>query len=176
MKANTTSKAREVLNKFLRRKQQHEHVGLEAIWERTITRADGTVERAVFGPNQMTKDGLNALASRGIEDSTSAFSHIVVGTQTAAASLGSVLSAIGEVERKGGAVAANSNEYMVCVATWAGNADGLTSVDLRSAGLVNHASSGNGTLFNHVNSVATILADSDFLNLKVQVRVGSHNL
>lgn len=174
MKAGTFS-PRDIVDRFLNRhKPQRDHVrSIIGEWTRTIVRADGTEEVVDIG-NIVTTNGLDALASRGLVDTTSPFIHMVVGTQTAAGSLGSVLAGIGEVTRKSGAVAASSNEFMVVVATWAGNADSLTSVDLRSAGLVNHANSGNGTLFNHVNSVATILADSDFLNLKCQIRVGSH--
>lgn len=142
---------------------------------RTITRHDGTVEESVMY-NQVTKDGLNFLASRGITNTGSAMAYIVVGTQTAAASLGSTQAGIGEVSRKIGSTLASSGEVMIAVATWAGAADSVTSVDLRSAGLVNHADSGQGTLFNQVNSVATILASSDFLRVQVEVQIGSHNL
>jgi len=42
--------------------------------------------------------------------------------------------------------------------------------------MFNHASSGSGVMLNQVTGVAATLADSDFLNLEVQIQVGSHNL
>ena len=140
----------------------------------TVTRADGSVEESVV-KNQVTAAGLNLLAQKGMaNDVGSSFLYIAVGTQTAAGSLDSVTTGIGEVSRKTASIATNSLETMIAVMTWAGAADSITSLDLRTAGMVNHADSGEGTFMNMVNSVATILADSDFLKVQLEVRVGSH--
>ena len=85
---------------------------------------------------------------------------------------------IGEVERKTASIAAGSNEVAVVVMTWAGAADSITSLDLRTGAIFNFPNSDLtvGIMLNAVNSVATILADSDFLKLQAEVQIGSHNL
>lgn len=168
---------KEVLNRFLKEVggDYHERAPVEGVWNFKITRADGSVEEHE-ARNTLTAAGLNHLAQLAISNTDSAFAYIAIGTQTAASSLGSVQADMGEVDRKIGATITSSKEYMVLISTWAGNADTLTSVDLRTACICNHASSGQGVHLNFVNSVATILADSDFLNVTARVRIGSHNL
>lgn len=147
-------------------------------WTFTVTRADGT-EETHTNKNIVTKDGLNAIADLMLGDATgtnSAFRYIAIGTVTAAGSLGSVQGGLGEVSRKIGATIASSNEVAIIVATWAGNADGLTGVALGTAGIINHASSGSGVFGSHVNSVDATLQDSDFLKVQMEVQIGSHNL
>ena len=138
-----------------------------------VTRADGSVEEKII-VNQVLAEGLNKLAARGIANVASPFGFIGIGTVSAVASLDSTVTDFGEVDRKAAATLTTSLETMIGVATWAGFADTLTSVDLRSAGFINHANSGLGEMLNIVNSVATVLAASDFLLLQVEVRVGSH--
>lgn len=145
------------------------------IWDFEVTRADGTVERKRLR-NIVTANGLNALALRGIGDTSSPYGFIAIGTHTNAASLGSVLADIGEVERKAASTSTTSKSTMIMVATWAGAADGLTGVALATGAICNHVNSGSGEALNIVNSVATTLADSDFLKVQVEVQIGSHNL
>ena len=172
---------REVLRKFragLARQLDGGAITVRGQWRRTITRADGTVEEAVLD-NIVTKDGLNAIAELLLGDATgtnSGFRYLAIGTVTAEGSLGSVQAGLGEVSRKIGATIASSNEVAVLVATWAGNADGLSGVALGTGAMVNHADSGLGVYGNHVNSVAATLQDSDFLKLQMEVQIGSHNL
>lgn len=147
-------------------------------WRFTITRADGSIEECVQ-ENIVTKDGLDVIAANAIAPGTganSAFRYIAIGTVTAAGSLGSVQGGLGEVSRKIGATIASSNEVAIIVATWAGDADGLTGIALASAGVINHASSGSGTFGNHVNSVSATLNASDFLKVQMEIQIGSHNL
>lgn len=154
----------------------HKHaLAIRGKWTFTITRANGDVEERVID-NIVTKDGLNAIASRVATNTTSAFAYIIIGTATAAGSLGSVQGGIGEVSRKIGSTLTSSNEVAILVATWAGAADSLTSVALGTAGITNHANSGSGTFGNHVNSVSATLAASDFLKVQVEIQVGSHAL
>lgn len=153
-------------------------ISLRGNWKFTITRADGSIEEHASS-NIVTKDGLNAMAELILGDATganSAFKYIAIGTVTAQGSLGSVQGGLGEVGRKIGATIVSSNETAILVATWAGDADGLTGVALGAAGIVNHASSGSGIFGNHVNSVDATLNASDFLKIQMEVQVGSHNL
>lgn len=147
-------------------------------WRFTIIRADGSIEKSEH-ENVVTKDGLNAIAELMLGDATSVnsgFKYIAIGTETAAGSLGSVQSGIGEVGRKLCPTITSSNEVAILVATWAGAADGLTGIALGSAGIVNHASSGSGIFGNHVNSVNATLSASDHLNVQMEIQVGSHAL
>lgn len=167
---------KDIVQKF--REGMVNNVAVKGKWKFTITRADGSIEEHE-NENIVTKDGLNAIAELMLGDATganSAFKYIIIGTVTAAGSLGSVQSGIGEVSRKIGATVASSNEVAILVATWAGNADGLTGVALGSAGITNHANSGSGVFGNHVNSVAATLAASDFLKVQMEIQIGSHAL
>lgn len=153
-------------------------VSVNGRWRFTITRANGTIEE-YERKNIVTKDGLNAIAELMLGDATgtnSGFKYIAIGTATAAGSLGSVQGGLGEVSRKIASTIASSAEVAILVATWAGNADGLTGIVLGSAGIVNHVSSGLGVFGNHVNSVSATLAASDFLKVQMEIQIGSHAL
>ena len=148
---------------------------LNATWRVEIHRANGDIEKSVVS-NVVVATGLNSLASRLVADTSSIYGFIAVGTLSSAASLGSVVGQFGEVDRKVAAISAASNEVAIWQATWAGNADGLTGVDLMSAAVVNHVSSGQGTALNVIIPVSATLAASDFLNLQCEVQCGSHNI
>lgn len=151
-------------------------VGLHARWRRRVTRADGTIDETIIPENIVTKDGLNALAARGVGVATSAIGYLAIGTVTAQHSLGSTVTMFGEISRKTPSILASSIEVIVVAMTWAGNADGLTGVALGSAACVNHASSGQGIAYNLTNSVNATLQASDFLLLQCEIQVGSHAL
>lgn len=169
----THSIEEELLEKF--KQMMADGVVPVGTWRRTIIRADGSTEEEVL-LNVVTAAGMNALASRGISDTTSPFGFLAVGTVTAQASLGSTVTQFGEVSRKAGATIASSNETLILVATWAGNTDGLTGVALGTGAIVNHSDSGQGTALSLVNSVDATLQASDFLKLQAEVQVGSHNI
>lgn len=181
MSRNTSE--RETLEKFLAAVEQRglqavlaDHVGPHARWRRVITRADGSVDDCIIPTNIVTKDGLNALASRGVADTTSPIGYLAIGTVTAQHSLGSVVTGFGEISRKTPSIKASSGEVIIVAMTWAGNADSITGVALGSAACVNHANSGLGIAYNLTNSVNATLQASDFLLLQVEIQIGSHNL
>lgn len=138
---------------------------------RTITRADGSVDRKVIN-NIVTADGLNLLAERAISDTASKAGWLAVGTATHTPHINS--QEILEADRKAAAVINSSKEVFYAIATWGGNADSVTSVQLESAAICNHQTSGSGVYINHAGGLSTVLGDSDFLHLEVQVQVGSH--
>ncbi len=163
----------ELLAKY--RKALEQSIPITGRMIRTITRVDGTEEVAIMD-NIVVATGLDHLALLAIDNTDSAFAYLAIGTQTAAHSLGSVQGGIGEVSRKIGATIASSKEVFLLISTWAGDADTITSLDLRTGAMFNHASSGSGVMANAVNSIATILADSDFLKLQAEIQIGSHNI
>ena len=167
---DTLAKFKKVLNGGM-----GENISVMGRWKFEITRADGSVEKHECN-NIVTKDGLNHLAALAVTAASSPFAYIAIGTATAAGSLGSVQGGLGEVERKIGATISSSNEVAILVATWAGDADGLTGVALGSAGIINHANSGSGVFGNHVNSVDATLNASDFLKVQMEIKIGSHAL
>lgn len=173
MTRNTSNEDR-ILAKF--REALADNAPLNAQWRNRITRADGSVEEFLIPHNIVTKDGLNALASRAVGVVTSAIGYLAIGTVTAAHSLGSTVTGFGEISRKTPSVLASSAEVVVVAMTWAGNADGLTGVALGSGACVNHASSGLGIAYNLTNSINATLAASDFLLLQCEIQIGSHNL
>lgn len=122
--------------------------------------------------NIVVKVGLDYLAARAISNTASTMNYIAVGTVTAAHSLNSTN--FGEVGRKAASIVASSNEVVILVNTWGGSADSVTSLALGSAATANHASSGQGTYLSMVNGLSTTLANSDFLKIQVECRVGSH--
>jgi hypothetical protein len=146
-------------------------VALRGTFLRTITRHNGEIDRKVL-PNIVTADGLNHLANRAISDAGSKYNWLAIGTADYTPHINS--QEILECDRKVGAVVGNSYELIVCVATWGGSADSVTSNDIEMAAICNHQTSGSGHYLNVVNGVSTVLADSDFLHLEVQVQVGSH--
>lgn len=145
-------------------------------WRNKITRADGTIEELIIPKNIVTKDGLNALATRAVGVATSAIAYLAIGTVTAAHSLGSTVTMFGEISRKTPSILTTSKMTVIVTMTWAGAADGLTGIALGSAACVNHASSGLGIAYNLTNSVNATLAASDFLLLEADIQIGSHNL
>ncbi len=140
---------------------------------RTIYRADGSVERISI-PNIVTALGLDHLADRATADTGSKYGWLAIGTANYTPHINS--QEIGESGRKAAALIANSRELIICVATWGGAADSQTSNQLEMAGIANHQTDGTGHLLNIAAGLSTVLADSDFLHLEVQVSVGSHNI
>ena len=138
---------------------------------RTITRANGEVDRKIL-PNIVTATGLNNLANRAIADTASKYGWIAIGTANYTPHINS--QTILECDRKAAAIIGNSYELIVAIATWGGAADSVTSNALEMAGICNHQTSGSGHFLNIANGLSTVLADSDFLHLEVQVQVGSH--
>ena len=146
-------------------------LALQGSFIRTITRANGDVDRKVC-PNIVTADGLNLLANRAIADTASRFGWLAIGTANYTPHINS--QEILECDRKTAAVVGNSFELIVCIATYGGAADAVTSNQIEMAAIANHPTSGSGIYLNVANGVSTVLADSDFLHLEVQVQVGSH--
>ena len=146
---------------------------LQGTFVRTITRANGEVDRKVL-PNIVTADGLNHLANRAISDAGSKYNWLAIGTADYTPHINS--QEILECDRKAGAIVGNSYELIVVIATWGGAADSVTSNQLEMAAIGNHQTSGSGHYLNVANGLSTVLADSDFLHLEVQVQVGSHNI
>jgi len=146
---------------------------LHGAFVRTITRENGDVERKVL-PNIVTASGLDHLASRAISDAGSKYNWLAIGTANYTPHINS--QEILECDRKVAALISSSAELIVCIATWGGFADSVTSNQLEMAAIGNHETSGSGHFLNVVNGLATVLADSDFLHLEVQVQVGSHNI
>ena len=146
-------------------------VPLQGTFIRTITRADGEIDRKTL-PNIVTADGLNNLASRAVVDTTSKYNWLAIGTANYTPHINS--QEILECDRKQAALISASFELIVCIATWGGASESVTSNQLEMAGIANHPTSGSGHYLNVANGLSTVLADSDFLHLEVQVQVGSH--
>lgn len=139
---------------------------------------DGEVIYEKTVDNIVVRQGLNRLAYRAISNVGSLMNWIAIGTQTAAHSLDSVQAGIGEVGRKPGVTVVQSREWFSAVATWAGNADSLTGVVIDTGALTDYVNSQAtpNIIFNAANGLGVTLQASDFLNLTVAIRVGSHNL
>lgn len=166
MGRNITKNESEIVQDFL-----NSSIGLKGTFVRTITRVDGEVDRKAI-PNIVTADGLNHLANRAISDAGSKYNWLAIGTANYTPHINS--QEILECDRKAGAVVGNSYELIVVIATWGGAADSVTSNQLEMAAIGNHQTSGSGHYLNVANGLSTVLADSDFLHLEVQVQVGSH--
>lgn len=106
----------------------------------------------------------------------SAMNYMAVGTVTTAATFTDT-QPTGEVARKALAVgSATSNNLATAIATFGGAADSLTSVDLGEAGLLNHASSGQGTLMQRITFSTVTLTASDLLKITMQTNIGSRTI
>jgi hypothetical protein len=168
MGRNTIKTESEIVNDFMQ-----SHVGMRGTFISTVTRANGEIQRKAI-PNIVTADGLNHLASRAVADTGSKYNWIAVGTANYTPHINS--QEILECDRKQAALISSSAELIVAIATWGGAADSVTSNQLEMAGICNHPTSGSGHYLNVANGLSTVLADSDFLHLEVQVQVGSHNI
>lgn len=104
----------------------------------------------------------------------SAMAHVAIGTGTTGAALGDT--ALGnEVIRKASAINStllNTNVWSI-VATFGGFADSITSAQITEAGVFNHASSGQGTMFQRVTFSAVTLANSDLYRISLETNCGS---
>lgn len=149
---------------------------IEGIWEIGVHRANPAggwnAPQVHMQRNVILTAGMDEMAALIAGDASSAVNYLAVGTVTATASTDSTN--FGEVVRKAGHTVGSSNEYVICAATYGGAADSVTSLALETAAIGNHASSGQGELFNMVTGVSATLADSDLLSLTARIRVGSH--
>jgi hypothetical protein len=124
----------------------------------------------------ITTAGRVWLAKRIASDSAvvSAMAYMAIGSGSTAPALGDT-TLVKEVKRKilsTNTTAAGDNVY-TAVATFGGFADTIQSIAIVEAGILNHASSGNGTLFQRVTFASVTLADSDLLKITLQTNVGS---
>jgi hypothetical protein len=145
--------------------------------ERKIMRADGTVETSLFKNTPIYK-GLNRLAFRATTYTNTVAQYLVVGTQTAAHSLGSVQAGLGEVLRKQATSVVQSQDWFALSCSLGGASDGLTGIALASIGMTDYVNSHatNDTFFGMSNSLGLTLAASDTALITYRIRVGSHNL
>lgn len=151
-------------------------VPVEGYFDVKIVRSDGRIERKTL-KNTVTVTGLNRLAAAAVNSAAGVVNALVVGSATAAPALTDSQSSFGEISRKSMISQAQSREWFFGVATWGGAADSITSVTLNSAGLtIGTSSLATSFIMNRVNGLGVTLGNSDFLNLTVRVRVGSHDV
>ena len=106
----------------------------------------------------------------------SAMAHMAVGSGATAAALTDT-ALVDERARNPLAVnSAVTNNVYSAVMTFGGASDGLTSVPLQEAGIFNHASSGQGTMFQRVTFSSVTLAASDIVKITLQTNVGSNTI
>lgn len=140
----------------------------------TVFRADGKVEDHGKWPNLFVNEGMDYLADFQATTTTSPMNHMVVGTETAAATLTDVVNSMGELARNTMATRTAAANVLTEVCTFAGNTDTITSESIVEVGVVNDARSGNfGELRSRSTFSAVVLADSDFLRIEYQTTVGS---
>lgn len=116
------------------------------------------------------------LAQRIGADVNSPMAHMAVGTSATAPAL-TQTDLPGEADRK--ALSTNSaqvDNIYTAVATWGGDADSVTSVQIQEAGLFNSPNSGIGTMFQRVTFATVTLADSDLLKITLETNVGSNTI
>lgn len=99
--------------------------------------------------------------------------HMAVGTVSTAATLTDVVTTMGEVARATMATRTATNNILTEVATFGGALHSITSLSLREVGVLNHATSGNGTMRSRSVFAAVVLANSDQLRIEYQTTVGS---
>lgn len=149
---------------------------VEGYWDVKVVRADGTIEERTL-KNTVTVTGLNRIAACAVNSAAGVFNAIIIGSATASPALTDSQSSMGEVLRKSFIAQSQSREWFFGVATWGGAADSVTSVALGSAGItIGTSSLATSLLANRVNGLGVTLGSSDYLNLTVRVRVGSHDV
>ena len=144
----------------------------------TVHRANGQVEKMGSIPNLIPDTGSEEYAKLLLGEASSAPAYMVVGTDSTAAVVGDTITSIGAAAApKALSLNATSLNTLVQVATFGGDADSLTSVDLVELGTNNHASSGQGELLGRVTfSTSTVtLAASDLVKFEYVTTVGTHS-
>ena len=117
-----------------------------------------------------------ALRISGGDTVASAMAYMAVGTDATAAVIADT-TLPGEISRLSSAVAsATANNVYTNVATWGGFSNTVQSISIVEAGVFNHASSGQGTLYQRVTFAGVVLADSDLLKITLQTVVGSNTI
>ncbi len=112
----------------------------------------------------------------GLDSVASPMRYMAIGTSATAAALGDT-TLPGEIKRKASAVySATANNLYTNVCTYGGAADSVQSISITEAGVLNHANSGFGELFQRVTFPAVILANSDILRLTLETLVGSNTI
>ncbi len=152
------------------------HVPVQGWWDVKVVRADGTIEERTLR-NTVTVTGLNRIAACAVNSAAGVFNALIVGSATASPALTDSQSSLGEVSRKSFIAQSQSREWFYGVSTWGGAADSITSVTLNSAAItIGTSSLATSLIANRVNGLAVTLGSSDFLNLTVRVRIGSHDV
>lgn len=151
-------------------------VPVEGYFDVRVVRADGRIETKTLR-NTVTVTGLNRLAACAVNSAAGVINALLVGSASASPALTDSQSSFGEVSRKSMISQAQSREWFFGVATWGGAADSITSVTLNCGGLtIGTSSLATSFIMNRVNGLGVTLGNSDFLNLTVRVRVGSHDV
>lgn len=152
------------------------YVPMEGYFDVKVIRADGRIEERTLR-NTVTVTGLNRIAAAAVNSAAGVVNALLVGSATASPALTDSQSSFGEISRKSIISQGQSREWFFGVATWGGAADSITSVTLNCAGLtIGVTSLATSFIMNRVNGLAVTLGNSDFLNLTVRVRVGSHDV
>lgn len=134
------------------------------------------IPKLVDAYDLIVNNGRVFLAQRIGANVNSPMAHMAVGSGSTATALANT-ALVSESARKALAVnSALTNNVYSAVSTFGGNADSVTSVVLQEAGLFNHASSGQGTMFQRVTYASVTLADSDLLSITLQTNVGSNTI
>jgi len=138
-------------------------------------RGDGSIQNLEV-QDLIVNTGRTFLAQRIGGSVASAMAYMAVGTVTTAASLTDT-TLVGEITRKALAVAsATTNNIFQGISTFGGAADSVQSIAITEAGIFNHASSGNGTMFQRVTFASVTLADSDLLKVTLETNIGSNTI
>lgn len=145
---------------------------MSAVWKIKITRYDGTEEYSEH-KNLIVDAGMDWLAGF-LSGTGSAMLHVAVGSGTTAASLNQTV-LVAETARNQMSTNTSSINVWINVTTFGGAIDGVTSVALAEAGVFNHAGSGQGTMFQRLQSTLATLGNSDFLQLTVETTLGSRS-
>ncbi len=147
---------------------------IKGVFKLTVFRADGTIEDKGDWPNLFVNEGMDYLADFQATTVTSVMNHMLVGTISTAATLSDVVGSMGEIARNTMATRTAAANVLTEVATFAGNADTITSESIVEVGILNDARSGPfGELRSRSVFSAVVLADSDFLRVEYQTTVGS---
>jgi len=126
----------------------------------------------------IVNDGRTYIAKRisSGDSVVSAMAHMAVGSGSTAAGLTDT-ALVHESAKKALAVnSATANNVYTAVATFGGDADGITSVELKEACITNHAGSGTGLMFQRVTFSTVTLAASDIVKITLQTNVGSNTI
>lgn len=155
-------------------------IGFRGTYKITVFRGDGIREyedcpqEHMEGQNLVPDAGTEEFAKILLAEASSTMAYMAVGSGGGAPDMGET-TLVDEQARKILSLNASSVNFMVQVATFGGQADTLTGIQLNEVGIFNDDTAGEMGSRISISTSPITLAASDLVRFQVETEVGSHS-